>query len=331
MTPPSMPPLAVTPGDPAGIGPDLLLALVAGGLDLPLVALADPRLLETRARELDLSVEIVELTGTASPTPAPGRLLVRPVRLASRVPPGRPDPANSPTLLAALDAAVEGCRRGEYAALVTGPVSKAQINAAGIPFTGHTEYLAERCGASQPVMLLCGGSLRVALVTTHLPLREVAGAIDQAVLEAVLRVLDQDMHEHFGIRRPRILVLGLNPHAGENGHLGDEELRVIAPVVSRLAEEGIAVTGPVPADTAFNPGRLDACDVVLAMYHDQGLPALKHASFGTAVNVTLGLPVIRTSVDHGTAFDLAGTGRADARSLREALEMAVEMAARPRG
>ncbi len=322
-------PLALAPGEPAGIGPDLTLALAAAGLDTPLVALADPDMLAVRARLLGLAVRLRPVPPHAPPrVPAPaGELHVHPVPLARAVTPGRPDPANARSLLTALDTAVDGCLDGRYAALVTGPISKAVINDAGIPFTGHTEYLAARCGGQHPVMLLTGGGLRVALATTHLPLHAVSEALDAVTLERVIRVLDGELARRFGILRPRILVLGLNPHAGEGGHLGDEEIRVITPVLERLRGEGLRLEGPVPADTAFNPTRLDACDAVLAMYHDQGLPVLKHASFGQAVNVTLGLPIIRTSVDHGTAFDLAGTGRADAGSLREALACAAQMAA----
>jgi 4-hydroxythreonine-4-phosphate dehydrogenase len=260
------------------------------------------------------------------PTP-PGTLWVQPQTLAAHPMPGRPEPRNARSLLEALDLAVEGCLAGRYAALVTGPLHKGVINAAGIPFSGHTEYVAARCGGD-PVMLLAGGGLRVALATTHLPLRAVAEHLDAPRLERVLRVLVAGLRRDFGIARPRVLVLGLNPHAGEQGHLGDEEQRVITPVLARLRDEGLALEGPVPADTAFQPQRLAGADAVLAMYHDQGLPVLKHASFGSAANITLGLPIVRTSVDHGTALDLAGTGRADAGSLREALRCAAAIAAR---
>jgi len=326
----AIPPVAVTPGEPAGIGPDLLLALAAEGLDVAVVAIADPALLEQRARRLglDVALETIPGAGTAVGEPAPAGLLrVHPVALVRQVAPGQPDPANAGALLAALDEAVDGCLAGRYAALATGPLNKAVINEAGIAFTGHTEYLAQRCGGRHPVMLLVGGGLRVALVTTHLALRRVADAIDAPTLDRVLRILHADLGLRFAIARPRIMVLGLNPHAGESGHLGDEEIRVIAPALERLRGEGLDLVGPVPADTAFNPERLHGVDAVLAMYHDQGLPVLKFAGFGTAVNVTLGLPVIRTSVDHGTAFDLAGTGRADPGSLREAITSAARMAA----
>jgi 4-hydroxythreonine-4-phosphate dehydrogenase len=230
-------------------------------------------------------------------------------------------------VLALLDAGIDGCLDGRFDALVTAPVHKGVINDAGIPFTGHTEYLAARCGADLPVMMLVGGGLRVALATTHLPLSQVSSALTAARLEQVIRVLNADLRAKFGCGAPRILVCGLNPHAGEGGHLGREEIEVIEPVIERLRAEGFGLTGPVPADTAFLPERLAGHDAVLAMFHDQGLPVLKHASFGHAVNVTLGLPIVRTSVDHGTALDLAGTGRADVGSLRAALRLAVDLCA----
>ena len=329
MSTPAQPmPVAVTPGEPAGIGPDLVLALAAEGLAVPIVVIADPAMLEARARHLGLAVAIEIVRGEMPRTPAPaGMLRIRPVPQACAVSPGRPDPANARALLAALDEAVDGCLQGRYAALTTGPLNKAVINEAGIAFTGHTEYLASRCGGQHPVMLLAGGGLRVALATTHLALREVADAIDAATLERVIQVLQADLTRRFAVAKPRIMVLGLNPHAGEGGHLGDEEIRVITPVLQRLRAQGHDLVGPVPADTAFNPERLRGIDAVLAMYHDQGLPVLKYASFGAAVNITLGLPIIRTSVDHGTAFDLAGSGRADPGSLREAIACAAHMAA----
>jgi 4-hydroxythreonine-4-phosphate dehydrogenase len=321
-------PLVVTPGEPAGVGPDLVLTIAARGVTYPLVALADPGLLEARARALGLSVRLrdAEALRPHEPSP-PGTLWVQPLTLAAHPRPGRPEPRNARSLLEALDLAVDGCLAGRYAALVTGPLHKGVINAAGIPFRGHTEYVAARCGGD-PVMLLAGGGLRVALATTHLPLRAVAEHLDGPRLERVLRVLVAGLRRDFGIARPRVLVLGLNPHAGEQGHLGDEEQRVIGPVLAQLRGEGMALEGPVPADTAFQPKRLAGADAVLAMYHDQGLPVLKHASFGSAVNITLGLPIVRTSVDHGTALDLAGTGRAEAGSLREALTCAAAIAAR---
>ncbi|MBZ0250078.1 MAG: 4-hydroxythreonine-4-phosphate dehydrogenase PdxA, partial [Burkholderiales bacterium] len=247
------------------------------------------------------------------------------------VAPGRLDPANGRHVLALLDRALAGCRSGEFAAMVTAPVQKSTINDAGVPFTGHTEYLAERTGTPRVVMMLAGGGLRVALATTHLALADVPAAITRPLVEEVLRTLDRDLRARFGIARPRILVAGLNPHAGESGHLGREEVERIIPALEAVRREGVDAVGPLPADTLFTARVLQGADAVLAMYHDQGLPVLKHASFGHAVNVTLGLPVIRTSVDHGTALDLAGTGEIDAGSLGAAIDMAIEMARRSAG
>ena len=240
--------------------------------------------------------------------------------------PGKLDPANSPYVLALLDRAIEGCLRGEYHAMVTAPVQKSVINDAGIAFTGHTEYLAERAKAPHVVMMLVGGGLRVALATTHLPLAAVPQAITRRALVQTLRVVHRELEQRFRVARPRILVSGLNPHSGESGHLGTEDRDIIAPAIAEAAKAGIDASGPVPADTLFVPERLKGVDAVLAMYHDQGLPVLKYASFGRGVNVTLGLPFVRTSVDHGTALDLAGTGRADPGSLAEALKLAIELA-----
>jgi 4-hydroxythreonine-4-phosphate dehydrogenase len=306
-------PIAITPGEPAGIGPDLLLMLASEGLPWPIVAIADPQLLAERAARLGLDVRLQEV---------PASELQRTGHSA----PGRADVNNASALLASLDEAVDACLADRYVALVTGPLNKAVINDAGIAFTGHTEYLAARCGGYHPVMMLAGADLRVALVTTHLALRAVSDAITPALLKRTLRTLHSELQERFGIAVPRILVLGLNPHAGESGHLGREEIDVLIPVLKQLRSEGMALTGPLPADTAFNPKALREADVVLAMYHDQGLPVLKHASFGHGVNITLGLPMIRTSVDHGTAYDLAATGRADPQSLREAISLAALMA-----
>jgi 4-hydroxythreonine-4-phosphate dehydrogenase len=247
------------------------------------------------------------------------------VPLARPSKPGRLDPANAPYVLAVLDRAVQGCLAGEYDAIVTAPVQKSVINDAGIAFTGHTEYLAEKARAPHVVMMLVGGGLRVALATTHLPVTEVPAAINRISLLQTLRVLDADLKKRFRIARPRILVSGLNPHSGESGHLGREDIDVIAPAIADAAATGIAVSGPIPADTLFVPERLKHADCALAMYHDQGLPVLKYASFGRGVNVTLGLPFVRTSVDHGTALDLAGKGKADPGSLIEALKLAVEL------
>ena len=245
------------------------------------------------------------------------------VPLARACAPGRLDPATSPYVLAVLERAVSGCLSGEYGAMVTAPVQKSVINDAGIAFTGHTEFLAEKARAAHVVMMLVGGGLRVALTTTHLPLAQVPAAITRDLVIKTLRVLDHDLRSRFRIARPRILVAGLNPHSGESGHLGSEDMQIIAPAIK---ESGVDAHGPIPADTLFVPERLKQADAVLAMYHDQGLPVLKYASFGRGVNVTLGLPFVRTSVDHGTALDLAGTGKADRGSLIEAVKLAIELA-----
>jgi 4-hydroxythreonine-4-phosphate dehydrogenase len=250
------------------------------------------------------------------------------VPVAAPVTAGRLDKANAPHVLAMLDRALEGCMNGEFGAMVTAPVQKSVLNDAGIPFTGHTEYLAAKTGTPLVVMMLAGGGLRVALATTHLALSEVPRAITRELLERIIRITEHDLRTHFGIARPRILVAGLNPHAGESGYLGREEIDVISPVIEQMKREGLAVSGPYPADTLFTPRVLATGDAALAMFHDQGLPVLKHAAFGSAVNVTLGLPIIRTSVDHGTALDRAGNGEVDAGSLREAISLAFEMAAR---
>lgn len=321
-----MRPLALTPGEPAGIGPDLALVLASRARTTPWVALADPALLQRRARELGLAVAVSEWRPGSAVRCEAGVIPVLPMPLAVLPAAGEPDPANARALLASLDRAVDGCRAGNFSALVTGPLQKSTINAAGIPFSGHTEYLAARAGGT-PVMLLVAGTLRVALVTTHLALRDVPAAVTAERVEQVLRGLIHGLTLRFGIVAPRIAVLGLNPHAGEAGHFGTEEVAVINPVLDRLRQEGLAVAGPLPADTAFTPAALARCDAVLAMYHDQGLPVLKHAGFGHAVNCTLGLPLIRTSVDHGTALDRAGTGAGDVGSLSAAIELAAFMAA----
>ncbi len=290
-----------------------------------IVAMADPELLANRAQELDLTVRIQRPSSTPR-AHQPGSLQVHPVRLGEPARSGKLATANASYVLESLTTAVEGCLGGEYDALVTGPVHKGAINDAGIPFTGHTEYLAELSQTRRPVMLLAAPGLRVALVTTHLPLAEVSRAVTRGNVEETLTVLIRELQTRFGLARPRISVCGLNPHAGEGGHLGREEIEVIEPALEAVRDrEHAHVIGPVPADTAFTPDRLAAVDAVLTMYHDQGLPVLKHMGFGGAVNVTLGLPFIRTSVDHGTALELAGTGRANAGSLEAALEMAIEM------
>jgi len=322
-----LPTIALTAGEPAGIGPDLCIALAhdpAPGARL--VVVADPSMLRQRAIALGQPIDIIEWkAGVTDHAPRAGTLLVAPVPLATAAVPGRLDPRNAAAVVATIHRAVSGCLDGEFAALVTAPVHKGVINDAGLPFSGHTELLAELTHTPQVVMMLVGGGLRVALATTHLPLHAVPAAIEAGALARTLQILDHALRRDFGLATPRILVAGLNPHAGESGHLGREEIEVIAPVIAAARALGIDAQGPLPADTLFNPERLVGCDAVLAMYHDQGLPVLKYASFGAGVNVTLGLPIIRTSVDHGTALDLAGTGRANAGSLREAVALAIEL------
>ena len=314
--------MALTAGEPAGIGPDLCALLARGQFPGRIVIVGDPDVIAERARMRGISFDIAEYRDRAS---APA-FSILPVAAAVRVVPGRLDPANARHVLAILDRALDGCVIGEFDAMVTAPVQKSVLNDAGIPFTGHTEYLAERTGTPRVVMLLAGGGLRVALATTHLALSEVPRAITRDLVESVIRILDADLRKRFGIARPRILVAGLNPHAGESGYLGREEIDSIKPAIEALAREGFAVSGPFPADTLFTPRVLEQGDCALAMFHDQGLPVLKHAAFGEAVNVTLGLPIIRTSVDHGTALDRAGAGEIDAGSLSAAIALAFEMA-----
>ena len=317
------PVLALTAGEPAGIGPDLCIALSQQELPCRLSVLGDVEVLRARAILLGIPVHLI--TDDAIPVHRSGTLHVRHIPVAEPVIPGVLDKGNSAHVLSLLDAALEGCLSGSYHAMVTAPVHKGVINDAGFAFTGHTEYLADHSGTPKVVMMLAGGGLRVALATTHLPLREVADAITPALLDEVIRILAADLHTKFGIVRPRILVAGLNPHAGESGHLGREEIDIIEPALERLRSEGMDLVGPLPADTLFSRIRHEACDAVLAMYHDQGLPVLKYASFGAGVNITLGLPFIRTSVDHGTALDLAGSGNAEVGSLLTAIDVAMEM------
>jgi 4-hydroxythreonine-4-phosphate dehydrogenase len=297
--------IALTSGEPAGIGPELCVAVARKFRGAKLVAIGDRSLLR--------GCPHIEHLPLAAPRRA-----------------GKLDPANSRYVLQVLDRAIDGCLAGEFDAMVTAPLHKGVINDAGIAFTGHTEYLAARTAAPQPVMMLVGGGLRVALATTHLALADVPRAITRAGLVATLCVIHADLRKRFGVRRPRILVSGLNPHSGESGHLGTEERDIIEPALAQAKKLGIAVQGPIPADTLFVPARLKGADCVLAMYHDQGLPVLKYASFGKGVNVTLGLPFVRTSVDHGTALDIAGKGRADPGSLVEAVKLAVKLASRLR-
>lgn len=320
---------ALTPGEPAGIGPDLCLLLAKQAQPAPLVAIASRELLAARAGQLGLDILLLEVGPKRWPDrPAPaGTLYVWDTPLAAPATPGNLMPANATYVLETLTRAGLGCLDGSFAGMITAPVHKGVINEAGIAFSGHTEFLAELTHTEQVVMMLATHGLRVALVTTHLPLKDVAAAITADRLERVTRILHADLQDKFGIAQPRILVCGLNPHAGEGGHLGREELEVIEPTLERLRTEGMNLIGPLPADTLFTPKYLDQTDAVLAMYHDQGLPVLKFKGFGAALNVTLGLPIIRTSVDHGTALDLAGTGKVDTGSLQVALETAYQMAA----
>ncbi|MCM2319967.1 MAG: 4-hydroxythreonine-4-phosphate dehydrogenase PdxA [Pseudomonas sp.] len=320
---------ALTPGEPAGIGPDLCLLLARTAQPHALVAIASRQLLAERAMQLGLDIALLAVGPGAWPdAPAPaGSLYVWDTPLAATVVAGQLDPRNAGYVLETLLRAGNGCVNGDFAGMITAPVHKGVINEAGIPFSGHTEFLAELTHTEQVVMMLATLGLRVALVTTHLPLRAVADAITAERLERVTRILHADLQDKFGIARPRILVCGLNPHAGEGGHLGREEIDIIAPTLARLRAEGLELIGPLPADTLFTPKHLEHCDAVLAMYHDQGLPVLKYKGFGAAVNVTLGLPIVRTSVDHGTALDLAGSGRVDTGSLQVALETAYQMTA----
>lgn len=319
--------LALTPGEPAGIGPDLAVLIARDAFPAAIVHYADPDLLRTRAAALGISLEIHELADPAAARPLPaGHLQVRPVPLAREVTPGRLDVANADYVLRCLDRACDACAEGTLHAMVTGPVQKSVINESGRAFSGHTEYLAERLGAPLPVMMLASGDLRVVLLTTHIALSEVPAQVTASRLEAVISITMRDLAARFGIAAPRLAVCGLNPHAGEAGHLGREEIEIIAPTLDALRARGLRIDGPLPADTAFTGTHRARYDAILAMYHDQGLAALKAVSFGDAVNITLGLPVIRTSVDHGTALDRAGSGDVDTGSLHAALGMAVEMA-----
>lgn len=327
-------PIALTVGEPAGIGPDLAILLAQQQRDMDVVCIGDCRLLAQRAVQINRPLTIHEWTPGAMQknrvTRMAGTLSVLHVPLAVPCIAGTLDPRNARHVLTLLDTACDGCTRGDFSAMVSAPVHKGVINDAGIAFSGHTEYFAARTHAPRVVMMLVADQLRVALATTHLPLRAVADAVSGALLDEIISILHHDLRTKFGIDQPRILVCGLNPHAGEGGHLGREEIDTIIPALNRARARGMNVIGPLPADTLFTPRTLAGSDAVLAMYHDQGLPVLKHAGFGHAVNVTLGLPVIRTSVDHGTALDLAGTGKADTGSLHAALLLAADLAARRR-
>ena len=307
-----MAPIIITPGEPAGIGPDIVIKLVQHKLSMPLVIIADRTLLMERAKALGLEVT--------------DNVTIQHVPLRARSITGKPTPANAEYVLETLQIAADGCLSENYKALVTGPVSKTIMNNAGIPFTGHTEWLAAHANVEQTVMLFVADTLKVALYTTHVPLSQVPSLIRKSSLEKCIRLLHAGLKKYFSIKIPTIALCGLNPHAGEQGHLGKEELSTIIPVIKALKQEGFSLTGPFPADTVFTPRVIEDCDAVLAMYHDQGLAPIKALKFGCVVNMTLGLPYVRTSVDHGTAFDLAGTGLADEKSLIKAIKLAEKIA-----
>ncbi|MFM9834817.1 MAG: 4-hydroxythreonine-4-phosphate dehydrogenase PdxA [Methylophilaceae bacterium] len=314
-----LPRIAITSGEPAGIGPDLCLLLAQLKIKAQITIIADAEMLVERAKLLKLNINLPPYESSSN--------VFSVLHIPAKTPTlaGKLDAANSQYVLNTLTCAMDGCLSGAFDAMVTAPVHKGIINYAAIDFTGHTEFLAEYTNTSQVVMMLVGGGMRVALATTHLPLSKVPAAINQSNLEKTIRILHADLISKFGLESPRILVAGLNPHAGENGYLGDEEIRIINPVLDKLRIEGMQLTGALPADTLFTKKYLDHADAVLAMYHDQGLPVLKHASFGNGVNITLGLPIIRTSVDHGTALDLAGTGNIEIGSMLAAIDLAIDL------
>ena len=318
--------IAITPGEPAGIGYDLVVQLAQKKQSHELVVFGDVSTLQDRAKQLGLPLKINTIAlNEPAKIPALGELSVVPIEVKQPVVAGQLNTANASFVLQCLDQAIAACEQGECHAMVTGPVQKSIINDAGIDFSGHTEYLQEKTERDRVVMMLATEGLRVALATTHLPLKDVSAAITQKSLSEVIHILHADLRDKFGINEPRILVCGLNPHAGEGGHLGTEEIDTIIPALEKLKKQGIQCVGPLPADTLFTPKYLDDADAVLAMYHDQGLPVLKFKGFGQGVNITLGLPIIRTSVDHGTALDLAGSGQADVGSLETAIRYAIEM------
>ena len=316
--------IAITPGEPAGIGPDISIALARHAFDAQLVFITDPDLINNRARQLGQTIEIVDWNGQSA-AHQPGIMQILPVKLKTAAVSGQLNKDNAPFVLECLRIASDACLSKQLDALVTGPIQKSIINDAGISFSGHTEFLAQRCQRDLPVMMLATEDLRVALVTTHLPLINVPAQITQDRVEQVLEILHHDLRTKYGINSPRIIVCGLNPHAGEDGHLGTEEITAITPAIEKLKSQGMDLEGPLPADTLFTPHYLDDADAVLAMYHDQGLPVLKYAGFGNAINITLGLPIIRTSVDHGTALALAGTGKANTNSLILAVNTAIDI------
>lgn len=312
-------PLAITSGEPAGIGIDICLSLIRSQLPYRCVILGDKNLFQERANQLGLSINLVDYPAPTAPS---GSLEILHIPVPSPVQAGVLNVKNAAYVLQLLNTAYQGIQAGQFAAIVTAPVHKGIINEAGYAFTGHTEYLAQLSHTKKVVMMLAGGGLRVALVTTHIPLNKVASSLNQTDLTQVIQILHHDLQYKFGIKNPKILVAGLNPHAGENGHLGTEEIEIIQPVLTKMRSLGINLQGPLPADTLFQPFILKDADAILTMYHDQGLPVLKFASFGNGVNITLGLPFIRTSVDHGTALTLAGTGKANTKSLHEAIKLA---------
>lgn len=318
---PAKPVIAITSGEPAGIGPELMAFISARDFDARLVIIGDEQLIHARAQSIQHPVKLQSFD-LHKPAPT-GTLEIRHIALRKPAVAGQLDPANAAYVLDTLDEACKGCLNNNYQAMVTAPIQKDIINTAGIPFSGHTEYLAQLCAAPKPVMMLATETLRVALATTHLPLRAVADAINASELETIIQIIHRDLSQRFGISRPHIKVCGLNPHAGENGYLGREEIEIIIPLIKKLQAEGINLSGPYPADTVFTQASLKDADIVLAMYHDQGLPVLKHAGFNHAINTTLGLPIIRTSVDHGTALHLAATGKAKPDSLFAAIHSAI--------
>lgn len=318
--------IAITPGEPSGIGPDLVIMLSQRSWPVELVVIGDSAVLEQRAVQLGIPLTLLPYQQDAPAQPqAAGSLTLLPVRCPASVSAGHLNPRNSSYVIETLHRAGHGCMSGEFSAVMTGPVHKGVINDAGIPFSGHTEYFAELSSTELVVMMLATPGLRVALATTHLPLRDVANAVTQDLVERVTTIVNTDLKQKFGIVKPKILICGLNPHAGEQGHLGREEIEHIMPAIDALQSCNIDVSGPWPADTVFQPRYLEQADAVIAMYHDQGLPVLKYKGFGNAVNITLGLPFIRTSVDHGTALDLAGTGQIDSGSAHYALQSAIDM------
>jgi 4-hydroxythreonine-4-phosphate dehydrogenase len=320
--------IALTSGEPAGIGPEICLAAAHEASAVELICIADRNLLAERASQLGWPITLRDYDPNTTQPNQAGTLTVLHCPLAAPSKPGQLDKRNARYVLDLLDRAIEGTVGGEFAGIVTAPVHKGVINDGGVPFTGHTEYLAEHTGGAQPVMMLAAPGMRVALATTHLPLKDVSAAVTVDSLLKTANIINDDLRKWWGIASPRLAVCGLNPHAGEGGYLGREEIDVIAPAIKLMRERGIKATGPLPADTAFVPQMLEQCDAVLAMYHDQGLPVIKHAGFERTVNITLGIPILRTSVDHGTALDLAGTGRADPRSLMAAIELATQIITR---